>query len=68
MLQVLTAQIIADERERAIHRRLKEDAVRREARLASAVGPASPVGRHGAQTHPDGRRCGACPPAAAGAC
>ena len=40
MLNVLTAQIIAEERERAIQRRLHEAALRREAMAAKAVAPA----------------------------
>ena len=67
MLHVLTAQIVAEERERAIQRRLREAAVRREAATTGRV-EAPPAPRHDASLHAAGRRCGACPPAAAGAC
>jgi hypothetical protein len=68
MLQVLTAQIVAEERERAIQRRLREGAVRREATLAATAAAVVPGVHHGPNVHSSDARCGACPPAAAGAC
>ena len=65
MLHVLTAQILADERERAIQRRLRILGLRREARVARSAGAAPSTPRHDASAHPKGQRCGDCPQAAA---
>jgi len=67
MLHVLTAQLAADERERAIQRRLREQAVRREAVAAKAARPAQTVPAN-AQAKGTERPRGDCPPVGAGAC
>jgi len=66
MLHVLTAQIVAEERERAIQRRLRDQGNRREAMAAKAVQPAPAVLAHNHTAHAE-RPCGACPPARASA-
>lgn len=68
MLQVLTAQMIAEDRERAIQRRLREGAVRRDAKAAVAARQAAPAAVHDPAIHTAGLRCGACRPSAVGAC
>ena len=67
MLHVLTAQIVADERERAIQRRLREQAVRREAVAANAIRPAQAANVH-TEAKSTERPCGDCPPVGATAC
>jgi len=65
MLHVLTAQLVADERERAIQRRLQEHALRREAMVAKATLLAQTAHVHDPATHTADRPCGVCPPARA---
>lgn len=64
MLHVLTAQIVADERERVIQRRLRDQANRREAMAARVAQPATTAPAHTQASHAE-RPCGACPPARA---
>lgn len=68
MLQVLTAELIARERELAIQRRLREGAIRRDAAEATRAPAAVPAAQHDPAVHGAGRRCGACAPSAVGAC
>ena len=64
MLHVLTAQIVAEERERAIQRRLREHAMRQEALAAKAAAAAPKVPAHDPRSHAPDRPCGACQSAA----
>jgi len=64
MLHVLTAQIVADERERVIQRRLRDQADRRQAMAARAAQPAAAIPAHIHASHAE-RPCGVCPPARA---
>jgi hypothetical protein len=66
MLHVLTAQLVADERERAIQRRLRDQSARREAMAAKAARSAQAVPAHSHESHAE-RPCGACPPVRAAA-
>ena len=64
MLHVLTAQILADERERAIQRRLQEHALRLEAMEAKAARRAMMSGDQDAASGAADRPCAPCPPPA----
>lgn len=63
MLHVLTAQIAAEERERAIQRRLREHAVQQESMAAKAAAAAPRPAEHDPTSHAPDRPCGACKPA-----
>jgi hypothetical protein len=65
MLHILNAQMLAAERERTIQRRLREAAVRADVLAANASAEERP---HDPGIHREGRRCGACGPAAISAC
>jgi len=62
MLHVLTAQILADERELAIQRRLRENGLREEARLARAAAERAPGLARGTVEEEPNRPCIDCPP------
>jgi len=66
MLHVLTAQIVADERERAIQRRLRNAALQREAMAAKAAQPNQAAAPNTHSSHAE-RPCATCPPARAAA-